>query len=453
MHAQIKRLRNARFLNSVGILLSGTAAAQMLAVLVLPVLTRLYTPNDFAVFAVFASMLGVASVVACLRLEIAIPLPDSDADAAHLLALALCSSFAISVGVSGIVWLFSGQIVNALGQISLKRYLWLLPIGVWLGSSFSALHYWAIRKNRFSIVAKSRLSQAIGGSGTQVIFGVFGFAPVGLLLGHLIFSSFGIWRLARNALKSDGLVFSMIKIARMRVIFNNYKKYPKFSVLEALTNSAGIQLPIMLISSMALGPEVGFLMLATRVMQAPIGLIGGAVSQVYLAQAAERTKDGTLKKLTLDTLDGLIKIGVGGLLFFAIIAPEGFSIFFGHEWVRAGNLVVWMTPWFVFQILSSPISMIMHIQAKQKEMLLLTSVGFVIRIGVVLLAANLNPEFLSEWYAISGALYYFICFFVFAKAAGVAPFQLSQRIFLASPWLIGWIFFAMVCKAVLVILI
>ena len=60
----------------MGVLVGGTAFAQAIAVLALPLLTRLYTPDDFSVLAVYAALLGIISVVACLRLEIAIPMPN-----------------------------------------------------------------------------------------------------------------------------------------------------------------------------------------------------------------------------------------------------------------------------------------------------------------------------------------------------------------------------------------
>lgn len=63
------------FLKTVSILAGGTAFSQLLAILVLPILTRLYTPNDFSVLAVYLAILGILTSINCLRIEIAIPLP------------------------------------------------------------------------------------------------------------------------------------------------------------------------------------------------------------------------------------------------------------------------------------------------------------------------------------------------------------------------------------------
>ena len=87
-----ERIRRAGVLNSIGILVSGTAAAHAITALAMPVVTRLFTPADFAAAAAFSSLVGILVVAVCLRFEVAIPLPEDDAEAANLLALSAGST-------------------------------------------------------------------------------------------------------------------------------------------------------------------------------------------------------------------------------------------------------------------------------------------------------------------------------------------------------------------------
>src|SRR5580765_5437984 len=130
LRARLQSPSRTGFVRSVGVLVGGTAFAQVFAILVLPLVTRLYTPADFSVLAVYSSVLAVVSVVACLRLEIAIPIPEQDNDAANLLALALCSCTIVTV-LSGLaIWWLPAQIADLLGQPKLRPFLWLLPMGI-----------------------------------------------------------------------------------------------------------------------------------------------------------------------------------------------------------------------------------------------------------------------------------------------------------------------------------
>ncbi|OWX46485.1 hypothetical protein A7A50_00530 [Acinetobacter baumannii] len=52
-------------------------------------------------------------------------------------------------------------------------------------------------------------------------------------------------------------------------------------------------------------------------------------------------------------------------------------------------------------------------------MLLLTLTGFILRIGILYGQFYLNPTYLLEAYAISGGIFYGLCYMVFAGAAGL----------------------------------
>ncbi|MBG6073080.1 MULTISPECIES: oligosaccharide flippase family protein [unclassified Polaromonas] len=408
MRQKLDALFRQGFVRSVGVLVGGTALAQALMVLILPLLTRLYSPEDFSVLAVYTAILGIISVAACLRLEIAIPLPQCDDDAVNLLALALCSSAGVAGLSTLIVALFPMQIITLFAQPKLEPYLWLLPLGIWLSSSYAALQFWTTRKKRFSVIAKTRMTQAIGGAGAQVGLGWASIAPLGLVLGQMINSGAGIFGLVRDALKNDRPALRAINWPGMQRTFSEYDRFPKYSTIESLANSASIQLPVIIIAALAAGPEAGFLMLASRVMFAPMALIGGAVSQVYLSRAPDEFRKGTLGAFTANIMGGLVKTGVGPLIFAGIVAPVAFPFIFGAQWQRAGEMVAWMTPWFVMQFISSPISMTLHVTQSQRTALTLQILGFFMRVGAVVAAAHWAQRWIVEIYAASGFIFYLV---------------------------------------------
>lgn len=419
LREKIARLFQGGLLRSITLLVGGTAFAQALMVLVLPILTRLYSPQDFSVLAVYASLLGIVSVAACLRLDIAIPMPETDGDAANLLALALGFCLLVSVATALAILLAPVAIVGLLHQPGLRAYLWLLPIGVLLAGAYSALQYWATRKKIFGVIAKTRMTQAVGAATAQLGMGWLGLAPSGLLVGQAISSGAGVVGLGRRILTVDRAALHEVSWPNMRRLFRAYDRFPKYSTFEALANTGGIQLPVIMIAALAIGPEAGFLMLGMRVIQVPMNLIGNAISQVYLAHAPEEYRAGTLGKFTANILGGLMKTGVGPLLFAALVAPQAFALIFGAKWQRAGVLVAWMTPWFIAQLMSSPVSMVMHVRNRQRNMMILTIAGLCLRVGAITAAAAFLPSRLSEMYALSGAVFYLACFLIFSNLAGL----------------------------------
>ena len=175
-----------------------------------------------------------------------------------------------------------------------------------------------------------------------------------------------------------------------------------------MANITAIQLPVIIIATVAIGPEAGYLMLAMKVMAMPMGLIGGAIGQVYLAHAPEYYNKGELKQYTVRTIQQIAKITVAPLIIIGAIAPYIFPIVFGAGWAKAGYMLLWMVPWFIMQILSSPVSMALHVTGNQRTALILQVVGLGIRVGGLLVVSIYYSNLAFEYYAISGLVFYSI---------------------------------------------
>lgn len=396
----------SRFGRNVGILAGGTVFAQGLMALSLPVLTRLYTPADFALLAVYMAILAVLSAVACLRLNLAIPLPERDDQAMVLVVLSLLAAACFGLGVGIVVLADSRAVAAMLRQPGLQPYLWMIPVGVFLAAAYNALQYWATRKQRFVLVTRTRVTRAVGGAGTQLGFGLAQPTPFGLLFGHMLYSGLGVVGLWRFLWKQDRELLRSVNVDAARKTLSTYRRFPLLSVPEALFNTGGIQLPVLVIAAVAAGPEAGFLVLAMQVMGVPMGLLGSSVAQVYLAEAPKRLREGTLGPFTRKTMLGLLRIGGIPLAVLGATSPFLFPYIFGGEWARGGLLVAWMTPWFVLQFVTSPISAVLHVTGDMFAAMLLQAFGLVLRLGSVIAAASLAKDWVAEVYALSGMLFY-----------------------------------------------
>lgn len=442
LRIKLQALSRLGFLRAVGVLVGGTAVAQIITVLALPILTRLYSPADFSVLAVYSAIQGIISVVACLRLEIAIPMPEHDEDAASLLVLSLCSCTVITALAVLSIWVFPAYIVGALNQPEIEPFLWLLPIGIWVSGMYAAFQLWATRKKKFVSIATTRITQATGGAMVKLGFGWFtASGPFGLLLGQVISSGVGLLKLGLTALKNDGVVLHKVSFASMRQVFKVYDRFPKYSTFEAFSNAAAMQIPIIIIAAKAAGSDAGHLLLATSAMGLPIGLIGAAVSHVYLSRASDEMRAGRLAGFTSKIIGSLAKSGVGPLIYIGLISPVIFQLIFGKEWQRAGELVAWMTPWFIAQFLSSPISMAMHVTGNQRAALKLQIFGLVLRVGIVIFTGMFAAEYIVEAYAVSGLAFYSVYFFVVVRFAGIKLKDLKEDAGTAFKLIILWTVF------------
>ena len=262
---------------------------------------------------------------------------------------------------------------------------------------------------------------------------------LGLIVGQITSNGAGFIGLARRAFTEDGATLRHIRVAEIKKVAREFDRFPKYSTFDALANSAGVQFPIILIASLTAATEVGYLMLAMRILQAPMGLIGSSISQVYFSRAVDEYRADCLDDFTARTIEGLAKIGIGPLMFLGFTAPYIFGYIFGTEWNRAGEIVAWMTPWFVLQFLVSPVAMSLNVTNNQRKALAVQIGGLALRVSSVLVAGTvMSGVFAIEAYAISGFIFYFVYFVVVCRVTKVT----STHIIIAFKGVIPLIFVA-----------
>lgn len=423
------------FVRAVLVLVSGTALAHGITIVTLPLLSRLYGPADFGLLAVFAGLIAMGGAAACLRFDVAVPLPQEEDAARTLLALALLSSMCLG-GIGLLVCLLAPQQVAAwVGQPALSPYIALVPVGICLSGMYASLQAWQVRQRLFSRIARTRVAQSAGATATQLVLGLSGVQPLGLLLGPLLnagVACLAFWRTAASALRQSS-------VKQLLLQARSYRHFPLYSTPEALANSASLQLSIIMIAAMATTSEAGHLMMAMYVMQAPMALIGNAINQVYLSRAPSEYRAGQLGSFTLQVIEGLMRTGVGPLLAVAVLAPFCFEGILGAGWGRAGWLLAWMTPWFICQFLAAPVSMALHIVGRQRSALLLQVFGLVLRTGAVALGAASQEISISAAFAISGFVFYLVYLVTTLHAASVGLMPLTQAMRRAMPVILLWV--------------
>lgn len=389
----------------------------MIAFLAMPIVSRLFSPADFSVLALYLAITSLAIVVACLQFDVAIPVAKSHSMAKALATAAALSSTAVVVFLAIPTVLIPDQIADILNNSPIRNYLWLVPIGVAAASGYSILQYWAVRMRQFGVIARSRIWQSALGVLMMIGLGVGGHAPVGLLLGNTINLGGGVVSLALSARKT-GLFLS--RGSRLRAAIKAAKvnfRYPAFSTPEAFINTASAQGPIILLAASS-PHDAGFFYLSMQAMSLPIALIGASVSQVYISRLSS-TRGADVSALTNRTIWSLLALAGPVLFAGGLLAPVVFRYVFGAEWMRSGEIVALMVPWTVAQFVTSPVSGIVYARRKQALSLFLSIFGIVGKIGGIALLMYFDVDLIVEFICLSSFIYYCVCLLAFGRISGL----------------------------------
>jgi O-antigen/teichoic acid export membrane protein len=336
----------------------GTAVAQLIAIAASPLLTRLYSPTDFGVYAAATTIVSLALVVSSLRYSTAIPIPADDETAAQLIALAVICVLVTTASLGLGLGLFGGTVAAALGAPALAPVLWIVVVATLGGGLYEVANRWAVRERAYAAVAKTSIAQAVGMAVGQIGCAVAGAGSAGLVIGDAIGRSSGtawlttvMWRRMRAAFGSVG----RRGIWRAAV---RYRRFPLFSGPGAVVNTLNVLAPTILLLVLYGPATAGMFALAQRVGLLPIRLLGASVAQVYIGElarqvAVDRTTAHVLFRATVR------RLAIGGLVpvaGLAIAGPILFPIVFGPEWAEAGLYLTLLAPAYLALFVWNPVS-------------------------------------------------------------------------------------------------
>jgi O-antigen/teichoic acid export membrane protein len=397
--------RHSEFIGHVATLMSGKAAAGLIALVTMPVVARLFAPADFGVAALFVSVMAMIANVATLKYEMAIVLPKDDQEALTIMSF----TYRLVLFVS-LLLLLSLAIVETAGiSIAALTLLgaskWLLPIGVLLTASIVIQEDWLTRTRSFKV---SSASLVVGNATTGVsrigIGTLLGSSSGGLIAGHFIGMMARL--VVQRSASREGLR-AMVGIGswpEMKQVAARYLDFPKYNAPASFLFTLGQRLPVILFGVMFSPAIAGFYAMAYQLVKAPVTMVANSTRRVFRQKAASiKNQNRSLQKAFLLTSGWLALIGFPALVvLWAFGQPLG-TWFLGGEWSVAGQYLEIIAPWLFMIWVMAPCNPVYVVLREQKLWLVLQATLTFLRLGIFGLAYMLSagPEWTLHAYVLA----------------------------------------------------
>lgn len=352
-----KLIRND-FIHSVTVLVSGTALSQVIIVALTPLLTRLYTPEDFGVLSVYSSVMLTVAIVTSLHYETAIPLPEKEKDAVNLLALSFFILL-MNVLLSFIILaVFKEPLLSLFNIEGMNKMIDFLPLSILGFGLFQVYQLWLLRQENYAQITKGKVRMNVSQIFSQTGLGFITTSSFGLIAGEVAGRLIGGGGMALSSWKEVKKKKAFLSRRKMWKLAKRYRRFPLVSSWSSLLSGLTSHLPMLFIAY-ALGVKAaGWYLLANRILALPDALLGYSVKQVYMAKSAKIIHAsfsgfsalfwGTVKQMGLISLFIYIPI--------VLFSPFVFPFVFGESWGDAGVFVQCMSVLFLGQLIAGPIS-------------------------------------------------------------------------------------------------
>lgn len=346
----------SEFTKNIVTLITGTAVAQAIPIAISPILTRIYTPEDFGVFALFIAIISIFGIIANARYELAIMLPKKDEDAINIFVLGFIITCFITLFLLILVIVFNDYLKIFLENEEIGFWLYFVPIAVFFSGMYNILNYFNNRKKNYKDLRNATILKAIVLAIVQLSIGFIKSGASGLISGQLISNMFANIKLLKNILKDKMLVSKISKI-KIIALAKKYKKFPKYSLPSSFCDIITTQLPFFLLPKI-FGLQIsGFFFLSKRIISLPASLIASSISQVYFQNLSDAKKNKErVFPIFIDTIKKLFLIALPTSLLMFLFSPIIFEIIFGKDWLISGEIAKYLALVFFITFIVSPLS-------------------------------------------------------------------------------------------------
>lgn len=411
-------LTTSRFLRNIVKLVGGTIVGQAITLAALPVLTRIYSPVEYGYAGLFAAVVVCITAVSTLRYDFAIPIPSRQRVAQQITAAALTAALAVIVVVGGGALALSAMLILPVG-LPVWQFIGLLLLAVAAISFFNIGRGWATRKKEFGQLAMTRVQQGVAGTSVQIVLGFAGFGATGLILGQIIGQSAGamrLWRLVPRPLW-EGAIWAA----------RRFRNFPIYDSWSGLLNVAGTQAPVMLFAAFFSPVLVGYYAFSTRLVAAPISLIGQATARVFLPHIIEENRSGAAAAAVLKLTSVLACISFPAFTLLAAFSGPLIRILFGETWAPAGMIVSWTALWAGWQLVASPLSVALIGLEAQKTNTILQATLFTLRCLAILTGYWQGSEKMAIMlFSFASILVYFAFILAVGRLVGIGAFRMIR---------------------------
>ncbi|NCA76133.1 MAG: hypothetical protein EOM90_07345 [Alphaproteobacteria bacterium] len=374
----ITGLRNrSGFLKNTFKLVAGTAVSQAITLLLAPVIARLYTPAEMGLFTFFMSLAGGFALIATLRYEMAIILPQNDRESVDLTWISTAIAFALMLCLlaAALIFQLTGTTLFA-GFPHATLLTYLLPVMVFFTATGNIFQHWYNRKQHYRSLAVSKIINSAGNNVMTLLLGLAGLGAWGLITGNLTgLLLFNLFFLVGLTLRyRDHFRFSTFRFNSG--LARRYKEFPLSNTPQMLVELIQLYGIIYLLKIFYVPEIIGLYALAQRVLQAPMWLIGTSLGQVFYKEASTHAKDsGFLFTTVRKTIRIALMIAAPVVLILLISGPWLIGFIFGKAWTEAGQIARILAPMMFFDFIRATIAQTPLITGKTRNMLYISMIG------------------------------------------------------------------------------
>lgn len=367
----LKNITSSNYFKAISQLTVGSLLAQLITVLVSPISTRLYSPEQLGVYTLIITVSAMFGPVLAGKYDMAIVSAEDDKEVNNLIIGSVLFSL-IFVGFISIGFYFY---LNSKPEIleEVGNFAYLLIFILLLTGAINILNYYNNRYKDYKLISSVYVIRTSFQNLGLVLFGLLRFGAIGLLLSQLLGSLAGLKKQSKS-LYDNRSIFKEVNLKDIKKTLVKYRKQPLYAMPAHFINSASYSILNFFITGLFGLSSFGYYSMSYRILGLPLSLVSMNVSKVFFQRASdEKHNKGTYNKTLIEITLFLLCLSIPMVLILVFLAPKLFEIVFGDGWYVAGRYAQLLAPMYGIRFIVSALTPALVISGEQKLEVLIQS--------------------------------------------------------------------------------
>ena len=348
-------------------LVSGTTIAQVFSLIFYPILSRLFTPDEFGLLGSISTTSAIVVVLASCKYEAAIIIAKSRRERINLLALILLLAVVFCVGLLLIMFLFSDDALAFFNLSYMAGWIYVVPPVALSIVIYNCFNEWYVKDAAFSSLATNKIINSGSVTLSKYLSGILKING-GLVIGDLIGRGISALSCIAFWIQKDKHLLKHVTWKRIKQAAKVYIDFPRYTLPDSLLNVFTGCIPIFFLASFYGETSLGYYVMTINVMSIPFVFVGQAVNDIFRNQASnDFEKLGNCKRIYTSYLRKLLPLAIIGLLGISYFLPYIFSFVLGAEWRIAGEYAQILAPAIAIDFIRNSFMSVWVIAHKLKE--------------------------------------------------------------------------------------
>ncbi len=381
---------------NIVILLTGSGFSQLIPFIVLPILSRLYTSDDFGDLSLYVNVVSILVIIATGRFEEAILLPKKDSTSSYIMLGSIIAATIFSILILLLAIIIKYFVFSIYPADNISKWVLLVPISVFSISIYNVLSMFA---NRYRLYKYMSIGGFVKSAVTSIIKiggGVKKLGAIGLVIGNVFGNISSALFISIICYRFKGYQLKYISLKKIRKALNIYTDFPKYNMPREIINSVSGSLPIFIFYKYFGNSVTGLYAMALALSYIPIQIFVQTIYQVY---SEKIINDYNKRRAISKSIYKLIKIialtFVVPFILIAIFAPNITVFILGDKWLESGIILQYLIPWHFVALVSKPIAFMPMLANKLKLEMIIDIILLILRIIALFIGVVLHDYYYS----------------------------------------------------------